>query len=129
MIGLHNPCGQRFTSGKILNGLEGQRAEARIGRDNRILFTSKYKVDSIFRSVDRNNFDVRPRLFPGGFECSDGSNCHLVVMCKDTVDFWVLLDQGSHNRLTCSTTKVSGLFGNNLNARSCGGKFAVKATT
>src|SRR5215216_4267937 len=104
----------RLPGQELLDGVESQRTEARVGLDHGVDVTRDYRLHGLTGTVDGDYLHVLPGILTGVFEGLDGPERHLVVLRVDRVYVGVGLYELFHDRLTLGPEEFPGLGGNDL---------------
>src|SRR5215217_5225709 len=104
----------RLPGQELLDGVESQRTEARVGLDHGVDVTRDYRLHGLTGTVDGDYLHVLPGILTGVFEGLDGPERHLVVLRVDRVYVGVGLYELFHDRLALGSEEFPGLGGNDL---------------
>src|SRR5215204_1939198 len=107
----------RLPGQELLDGVESQRTEARVGLDHGVDVTRDYRLHGLTGTVDGDYLHVLPGILTGVFEGLDGPERHLVVLRIDRVYVGVGLNELFHDRLALGPEEFPGLGGNYLHVR------------
>src|SRR5215217_7896202 len=102
---------------ELLDGIEGERAESRVGLDHGVDVPVDYRLHGLPGAVDGDYLDVLARVLARVLEGLYGPERHLVVLRVDRVYVRVGLYELLHHLLAVGPDEVPGLGGDDLHVR------------